>query len=380
MPTSPILAHAGALGRPDHHGLLIALVTLALVAELRLSETPTRLWAILSGIAWGMALWVSFYEPAVLLLGLLLAHLVFRRNQLFGAGRRLGWGVLGGVLLLGLAIERRASFSLPLGDAAFRRWAGAIEELAPVLPWDPVWREWAGWLFPFALLLMLVLAWKRRLPGPPALFILFFLSWTMAAAQARWAGFALLLLAFLLPVLLQAVRRPLTILPAVLLAFLPFFAGWDRQLWPGPEESARRALVLADARDTRQMAEAMRSGQTLPFLAPWWESPAVAYWSGQPGVAGSSHESLPGILATAEFFLTENPGKAEAILRGRGVAWVMAGPADWVLENAAALSGGPAPSGAMAGILARQPGRAPIFLRLVGQNGTKKLYSAQNFP
>jgi hypothetical protein len=67
----------------------------------------------------------------------------------------------------------------------------------------------------------------------------------------------------------------------------------------------------------------MRSSEKRPFLAPWWASPQVAYWSGQPGITGTSHQSLSGIVDSARFYLAEKPESAAAILRARGVRYVI---------------------------------------------------------
>src|SRR5260221_10377820 len=84
----------------------------------------------------------------------------------------------------------------------------------------------------------------------------------------------------------------------------------------------------------------MRSSDRRPFLAPWWLSPAVAYWSGQPGVAGSSHESLPGIVASARFFLASDAAAAERIARELGVKWIVTDDPDRLVATSRALVGG----------------------------------------
>ena len=63
---SPILFHGTELGRPDHQSLLMLLVTIAICAEWRLRHSPTAAWSALSGIAWGLAIWISAYESLVL--------------------------------------------------------------------------------------------------------------------------------------------------------------------------------------------------------------------------------------------------------------------------------------------------------------------------
>ena len=69
---SAILVHGTALGRPDHQSLLIVALLVALAAEWTLEEKPSRGWSVVSGLSWGLALWVSLYEPLILLGGLAL--------------------------------------------------------------------------------------------------------------------------------------------------------------------------------------------------------------------------------------------------------------------------------------------------------------------
>jgi hypothetical protein len=115
-----------------------------------------------------------------------------------------------------------------------------------------------------------------------------------------------------------------------------------------------------------------------PFLAPWWLSPSAASWSGQPAVAGSSHESLAGIVGSARFFLSADPDEAEAILRRNGVQWVLAYDGTRVAQNSAPLLGRAVPTRPMCVILDRTPSLAPPFLSLIAENGAGKLYKVRN--
>ncbi|HEY5036070.1 MAG TPA: hypothetical protein VII74_02935 [Chthoniobacterales bacterium] len=119
-------------------------------------------------------------------------------------------------------------------------------------------------------------------------------------------------------------------------------------------------------------------GEVAPFLAPWWLSPEVAYWSRQPGVAGSSHESLRGIVDSARFFLAVVPNDAEAILRRDKVKWVFAYDDERVARNSAAILGLTAPPRALCFILDQTPSRAPSFLAFVGQNNSCKIYRVRD--
>src|SRR5437870_9708452 len=71
--TSPILVHGTELGRPDHQSLSMLLVTVAVCAEWSRAETADAAtnfgkWSLISGIAWGLAIWSSAYESLVLFL------------------------------------------------------------------------------------------------------------------------------------------------------------------------------------------------------------------------------------------------------------------------------------------------------------------------
>ena len=58
-------------------------------------------------------------------------------------------------------------------------------------------------------------------------------------------------------------------------------------------------------------------------MAPWWLSPGLLYFSGQPIVSGSSHCGISGIVASAEFFSATSWVDAERILRERQVRWIV---------------------------------------------------------
>jgi len=79
--TSPILVHGTELGRPDHQSLSMLLVAIAICAEWssgcgearaieanRPNLRTSRRWSIVSGIAWGLAIWNSAYESLVVFL------------------------------------------------------------------------------------------------------------------------------------------------------------------------------------------------------------------------------------------------------------------------------------------------------------------------
>jgi hypothetical protein len=161
---------------------------------------------------------------------------------------------------------------------------------------------------------------------------------------------------------------------AVVLSTFPMLRDWDERLWPNDGQLAKRMEKQVQSVEIRDLAISLRSSEVHPFLAPWWLSPSIGYWSGQPGVAGSSHESLNGIEDSARFFLSEDLQKAREILEKRRVAWVFAYDSDRVTENSAAILNGERPLRPLCRVLDRTPSQAPPFLSFSAQNPTCKLY------
>jgi hypothetical protein len=388
---SPIVVHAGELGRPDHQSLSILLVTVAICAEWTLRSEHSRNWSIVSGLAWGLAIWVSLYEPLVLLLLMLLLMLCRRedRQSTFGLHRRIGWIVFTVMIAIALLIEQRVpSLSIFYGrDPIFRNWARAIGELAHVPPFDRIWFRWVGYMIAVAPILI----WLRlrttedgtppsaplRIDSGRALPVLFLLVATffLTSWQARWAYFFATIFAIALAWLLEPIQSRAAVWIAFILSIFPILRDWDARLWPNEIEYARRVEQRNESAQLRELALSLKSPEARPFLAPWWISPAIAYWSAQPGIAGSSHESLAGIADSARFFLADDWQIARDILSKHKVDWVVAYDAERVAQNSSALLGvtaGVAPAVCFA--LDQTPARVPPFLSFAGQRAAGKLY------
>jgi hypothetical protein len=366
---SPILVHGTELGRPDHQSLLIALIAVALCAEWTLASVDSRAWSLVSGAAWGIALWVSLYEPLILLAVLFLVQVLCARKTFLRRNRFFGWALCGGIVLLALLIERRLPFAWPGNGQVFSNWAATIGELRPVWPNDPVWLRWTGLL----LVLMPALLWiavrrTRAIPGFAAAFLA--ASFALTIWQARWAYFFALIFALSLPVCLSLIKNRIAGWILICVSLFPILKDWDEKVWPNDFQHSLIAERRADEIGWRQAAKQMNG----PFLAPWWWSPAVAYWSGQPGVAGSSHEALPGIEQSARFFLAPDVETAKSILLKNKVAWVLAYDADRTAANSAAILGVSPPERALAVVLDRTPSQAPSFLQFSAQNPACKLF------
>lgn len=373
---SPILVHGTVLGRPDHQSLLIALLAVALAAELRLAEAPSRAWSIASAVAWSVAIWVSFYEPLVLLALVAVLWIASAPRRL---RERLTWLIVTvSVSALAWLIEGFHAQSFDAATLAhFEKWSRTIGELHHADA--TLFFTWLGWgcvAAPFALLFA-ARTDRRALPILAALLALAALTlW-----QVRWGYFLALGFALSLPWTLAPLRRGWIAWLVFAVTLWPVARDWDARLFPSDEAQFAADQPRREALQLRAVAERMR-GTGEVFIAPWWLSPALAYWSGQRGVAGSSHESLAGIADTARLYLATDPADAVAILRARGVRWLVADAPERVIETSATLLDTPPPDEPLATFLMRQPNSVAPFFRPVFANDFFKLIAvdAAKFP
>ena len=384
---SPILIHGTELGRPDHQSLAMLLVTIAICAEwnsrTKAAETAPSTnydrWSVVSGIAWGLAIWNSAYESLVLFLLVMVVNALENRQALLARSRRAGWLCFVLTIAIALLIERRMpSLAIFHSAAIFKNWASTIGELAHVLPANPIWLRWCGYF----LLLTPVLIWitigrnrtrsERAMPWfVPVILVA---TYALTIWQARWGYFSVLIFAIALPALLAPIKSRVAVWIAFVLSMYPILRDWDERLWQDEMQLAKLVEQRNEAAQIRDLALNLQSTETRPFLAPWWLSPSIAYWSEQPGVAGSSHESLSGIADSARFFLCEDSQKAREILKKREAAWVLAYDTERVVQNSAAILNQPISARPLCRVLDRTPGQAPPFLVFSAQNATCKLY------
>jgi hypothetical protein len=375
---SPILVHGAELGRPDHQSLLMLLVTIAICAEWRLRHDPTAGWGALSGIAWGLAIWISAYEPLLLFMLVIVIDILENRRSVLAKYRRPGWICFVLIIAIALLIERRIpSFSIFDSGEIFKNWSHSIGELAHVWPTNPIWLCWVGYFLLVAPFLIWSGLWKSRSKSDPSLLfivVILIATYFLTIWQARWAYFFALIFTIAVPALLEPIKSRAAVSIAFLFSILPILGDWDARLWPNEAEFARRIEQRNESMQLRELAINLRSSETRPFLAPWWLSPAIAYWSGQPGVAGSSHESLDGIEQSARFFLSQDWETARKILEDRRVAWVIAYDFERLARNSSAILGSGLPQYPLCFVLDRTPAQVPQFLILSAQNGAGKLY------
>ena len=362
---SPIVAHGFLLGRPDHQSLLILLMGVALVAE-------TGMWVgkahgKISAIAWAMALWVSLFEPAILLMVVLVLRLLARRLSF----DLVSAGIFCAVLLIGFLVD---GFRMAAFDSHFGNWTKNIGELrrgSLVLL-----GSWGGML---ALAAPFVLFVGWRLKKEPVYFLLgslIVILGGLSILHLRWGYFYVLAVALGLPWLLRLFRWRILACVVFLLSFWPVAGFWEGVLYPDDHAVRVRAESVGDAVALRDAALQIKD---LPFggvLAPWWFSPAIHWWSGQPCVAGTSHQSLPGIVDASEFYLSEGDGRE--IVDRRQVGYIFAYEPERIVSNAAQILGCPVPANPLAARLYDRPSLAPY--RLLYANRFFKVFEAGSDP
>ena len=396
---SPILVQGTQLGRPDHQSLSILLVAIGICAEWMLrtkAETAASAdygrWSVASGVSWGLAIWNSAYEPLFIFLLVIGVSALESPKQLLAKRRRIGWSCFVLTIALATLIERRLpSSTILLPDPIFTNWARTIGELAHVSPANPIWLRWCGYFLliaPFLLWMTL----KMRSPGASGcgrsatalqaggralpVFVVLIATYCLTIWEVRWAYFFVLIFALALAPLLQPIKSRAAVWIAFLLSIVPILRDWDERLWPNETQLAIRFERRHESAQLRDLAINLRSAGVRAFLAPWWLSPSIAYWSGQPGVAGSSHESLRGIEDSARFFLSDDLQKAREILTRHDIGSVVAYDSDRVAANSSAILRLAVPARPLCWVLDRRSSEAPPFLVLSAQNGAGKLYRA----
>lgn len=373
---SPALTHAFALGRPDHQSLLIALTTIALATNFAFIRTSHAGWAWASGAAWGLALWVSWFEPLILLLAQEIARVVTLRGSAYPKAWRKALFLTAGIALGAWALE---GFRNPWPSeeirALFPRWAALLGELQGVDPRTML--TWTGWLLVPAPLL---LAWNYYKSRDPLALVVLLLLVTVTALtgwQARWNAWQAAVFCLALPWVLAPLRKTWIIWTAFVISLWPVAWAWDARIAASPKEMDRQIETTIEAVLLEEVAQILATQPRGGVLAPWWISPALARESGQPMVAGTSHQSLPGSAATARFFLAEDDEEALAILRQRDVRFVVADDPERVTTTSTALLGMAAPENPLIERLARGCD-LPVFLEPVFANKFFRVYKVLN--
>jgi len=369
---SPALTHALALGRPDHQSLLVLLTCIALTSNLAFIRTSCAGWAWTSGAAWGLALWVSWFEPLILLATQEVARTIALRRAAWPAVWRHALLLAGGMTLASWALE---GFRNPWPEADVReffpRWASLLGELQSATPQNMF--AWTGWLIVPAPILLAWNYWRTRDPLALMLLVLLAVATALTGWQARWNPWLTMTFALALPWMLAPLRKPWIVWPVFLLSLWPVASAWEQRLLPPAAEQARRTEAIHEAALLAEVADFLRQQPPGGVLAPWWISPALARQSGQPFVGGTSHQSLPGSADTARFFLATDEASARHLLRQRDVHYVVTDDPERLIPTSATLLGIPPPDHPLITRLTRNR-EVPDFLEPVFANAFFRVY------
>lgn len=308
----PAFIWATACGRPRHQSLILALMAMGLTAEYerwRIELTPKRAWNIFAGIVWGLACWTSLFEPSVVVAVLVLFNLVVRRRE--NPAFLLSFEI---VMLLTLLVEGVHIFIPPPEyHEALQRWWGTIAEMRGM--------DFKSFMEQMTLIAL-------TLP---------FVAWRLwiRTGDRKTDRFLVLLTAFLI-ILTVFQRRWIYYASLGELFLIVRYCQNSPFRWTRLVVMAIFLIGLADAGYTQvgasrtvnqpslQLARIARSiDEPGGIMAPWWLSPGLLYFSGQPIVSGSSHCGISGIVAGAKFFTATNWAEAERILRERQARWIV---------------------------------------------------------
>jgi hypothetical protein len=317
----PAIVWATAFGRPRHQSLILVLMAMGFTAEYerwQIELTPKRAWNIFAGVVWGLACWTSLFEPSVVVAVLILFNLAVRRRESFIF--LVSFGV---VVFLMILLEGGHIFSNIFNiyhltpeyrEYAFN-WLKTIAEVQPV--------SIAGMVTQMTLILLILplVAWRLwpRASGNKTdalLIILTLILIILMALQSRWIYYAALGEIFLVARYCQTTPLRWTKV-FVLVFFLIGLADADYEQIIAHPGAAQNQPSL-------EMAQISR-GIDHPggIMAPWWISPGLLYFSGQPIVSGSSHCGMTGIVDSAQFFAATSWEDAERILKQRQVRWIV---------------------------------------------------------
>jgi hypothetical protein len=204
---SPVILHGFAVGRPDHQSLILLLVASGLMAETVLwtnQSKPTSLWW---GFSWGCALWVSWFEPLLLLAIVLVVRLAVWRTQCLART----WipSLIAAAVIVAIAILLEGPPRAGLEQtsvASFWHWGGRIGELQAFNPLSAA-VAWIGWL---SLAVPFALAWiaYKRIEKICWLWLVLLLSTgALTGWHVRWGYFLALSGALAMPFALTVVRQ-----------------------------------------------------------------------------------------------------------------------------------------------------------------------------
>lgn len=310
--TLPALIFATACGRPRHQSLILLFMAIGLTAEYErwnIGITPKRAWNIFAGIIWGLACWTSLFEPAFVVVVLVIFNLVARRRE--SPAFLISFGV---VMLVALILEGPHLYVPPPEVREdLQRWLATIVEVHGV-NFAIFAQQMSFMLFALPFLAWALLRRSTDRRGDMLLIVLTVLLCVLTLVQRRWIYYASLGELFLLVRYCQFEPLHWSRLGVLALWFISLVDANHTQL-------AQRGPPNQPSAQLAQIARTIDG--TGGIMGPWWLSPGLLYFSGQPIVSGSSHCGITGIVASAKFFASTSWLEAETILRERKVRWVV---------------------------------------------------------
>ena len=373
---SPILAQGFQVGRPDHQSLLILLVSLALASEISCRQTCGRFWPYAAAMAWGLTLWVSLFEPLIILALILLSRgLVWAFKRASSSEKNNTSRLLGPVIVffcvffLGIFLDgwRAAPF-----HPAFDRWALNIGELRPASL--KTLFSWCGWLLLVAPVLFLWKSLQNKNRFALLWFVLLVAMIGLALHHCRWGYFLALIFCMCLPWFFSVLPSKVLVFVLFFISLWPIAGEWESLLYPSEDDMRARAEKLADAITLRQSSMYIRPMPPGGVLAPWWLCPAIVWWSGHPCIGGSSHQSLPGIVDSCEFYLSQDSETAQRIMEQHQIRYVFSYEPERVIQNSCQILGVAAPLSPLASELYNHPKKSPAGLSLIFSNQFFKVF------
>ena len=374
---SPVLLHGFAVGRPDHQSLVLLLIASGILSEAALWTVRSPWTSVWWGLSWGGALWVSWFEPLILLILLLSVRALVWRSRCLTRSWLPSLGIAAVVAILAVMLEGFPATGLGQDTESFFHWAARIGELQSFNPLSAA-IAWIGWLSLLAPFFLAWLATKRKVFICWLWLALLLSMGALTAWHARWGYFLALAGALAMPDVLSIIRQRWLGYTLFAVSLWPVASALEGELFPQGDASRILAENLHETQQLRQAAQAVKGLEGDGVLGPWWLTPQFVYWSGKAGVAGTSHESLSGTIDSARFFVAQDDADAKSILRERHPDFVVVCDANRLLDNSYRVLGeASGPANQLAATLFRTPSRCPNYLRLVFQNPSFKVYRVQ---
>ena len=123
----------------------------------------------------------------------------------------------------------------------------------------------------------------------------------------------------------------------VIVSLWPIARWWEGWIFPAESRISEAMEYREEMGQLRRIATGIRGGEVQPFLAPWYLSPAVSYWSDQPSVSQFTCLGGEGLDFATGFFASDDVAEKCDALIAMGVRWIICDAPDRFDRNARAL-------------------------------------------